>query len=64
MERGIVRGRVASLLRSSEIKPYVLLICTFFYYQFLCPGPKDTIRRLALELGDSEKREGSLMIRD
>ena len=30
MERGIVRGRVASLLRSSEIKPYVLLICTFF----------------------------------
>eukprot|EP00116_Pleurobrachia_bachei_P016686 sb/3476948/ len=34
-ERGIVRGRVASLLRTSEIKPYVLLICTYLsYYRF------------------------------
>ena len=38
MERGIVRGRVASLLRSSEIKPYVLLICTFFCKPNFFPG--------------------------
>ena len=38
MERGIVRGRVASLLRSSEIKPYVLLICTFFCLPQKHPG--------------------------
>ena len=53
MERGIVRGRVASLLRSSEIKPYVLLICTFFCLPQKHPGS------LGLGVGEvnSEKKD-------
>jgi hypothetical protein len=43
IERGIVSSRVALLLRSAEIKPIVLQICSyeqhlsfFFFFSFSC----------------------------
>lgn len=36
-ERGIVRSRVVLLLRSTEIKPFVLLICSIYYRTNIFP---------------------------